>query len=117
MAMMDFAASAGVPLPRYEVVVPVGDGGVGVVQERVAGGTPAVVSLSLVDQLLDLTACRRGLVSGTPYEADAMTLFLHTDGPGFCLHESLRARGETISLLLEALEASVPCRRRLAGWL
>jgi Phosphotransferase enzyme family len=105
--MMDLAADAGVPVPRYEAVVPLADGGVAVVQERIVGVTPELVTPGLIDRLLKLVECRRGLTAGTAFAGQPLPLYLRSDGPGFCLHDPVRTFSATTAVLLDAIEDAV----------
>lgn len=107
LAMMDLASANGVPLPRYEAVVPLADGSVAVLQQVVDGITPREVTSGLIDHLLELVDLRRGLVVGTEFSAARLPLYLRHDGPGFCLHGPLRAASSETAVLLDAIEATV----------
>jgi aminoglycoside phosphotransferase (APT) family kinase protein len=103
---MDAARGAGVPVPRYEAVVPIGDLGVAVLQERIEGRTPGVVTETLIQHVLELADLRRGLLVDTPDADSLMPLFLTSSGPGFCLHDTLRTFNRRTRVLLEAIEAT-----------
>ena len=91
VALMGLARDAGVPVARYEAVAVLPDGSVAIVQERIEGHVPAVVSETLVEHTIDLAETRRGLLAGTPWATSTPTLYLLEDGPGFCLHGPLRS--------------------------
>ena len=82
------------PVPRYDAVVPLLDGSVAVLQERVPGVAVTDVSAALVDHVVGLAEVRRNLVAGTRFEGRGFSLFLTTSGPGFCHHEPLRAHSD-----------------------
>ena len=103
IALMDLAAAAGVPLPRYEAVVDLGDGSAAILQQRVHGHVPERVTDALVDHVIELAERRRGLLADAAQPA--MALYLREDGPGFCLHEPLRSFSRDTSALLAAIEA------------
>ncbi len=103
--LMDLARRAGVPVARYEAVVPLPDGSVAIVQERIHGHVSGVVSEELVDHAIELAEIRRDLLAGTAWPASAPTLYLLDDGPGFCLHGPLRAFSRDTAELLDAIEA------------
>ena len=103
---MDAARVAGVPVPRYEAVVPIGDLGVAILQERIEGQTPDVVTATLIEHVLELADLRRGLLVDTADADSVMPLFLTSPGPGFCLHDTLRTFNGRTRVLLEAIEAT-----------
>lgn len=105
MALMELARVAGIPLPRYEAVFDVGELGAAVLQERAFGQKPTSVSAELVEQLIELVELRRGILSGTPYSGRPMPMYLVSSGPGWCLHEPLRAYSAATSALVEEIEA------------
>lgn len=107
LALVDIARGAGLPIPRYEAVVPLGDLGMAVLQERARGHTPQVATVTLVEHLLELAEVRRGLLVGTAFAGRPMALYLTSSGPGFCLHEPLRTFDHRTSALLEAIESIV----------
>jgi hypothetical protein len=53
IAMMELAATNGMPVPRYLAVVTLDDGGVAVLQQRAPGRPPTEATVSLIDQLLE----------------------------------------------------------------
>jgi hypothetical protein len=102
---MDAARAAGVPVPRYEAVVPLEDGDVAVLQEVAPGAPAREASPALVDQLLELCERRRGLLRGHPAAVDATSLHLRDDGPGYCVHAPLAQHGARTRELLARIEA------------
>lgn len=102
--LIAIARQARVPAPAYEDIVVLGDGGVVVLQEFVAGIRPRR-SPEVVASLLELSERRRGILAGTPFSGTATPLYLTTDGPGFCLHGPLRERDERTRRLLSWVEA------------
>jgi Phosphotransferase enzyme family len=107
MRFMDTASAAGIPLPRYEAVIPIGGLGIAVLQERVEGRSPQVVTARLVDHVLELTELRRGLLLGTPDADSRMALYLTAPGPGFCLHEPLEKFDRRTRALLDVIKGVV----------
>jgi hypothetical protein len=105
--LMDIARTAGVPLPRYEAVIPITDFGVAVLQERIEGRIPDVPTAALIEHVLELADLRRGLVVDTPEADSLMALYLTSPGPGFCLHEPVREFDRRTRTLLEVIEATV----------
>ncbi|GAB3748016.1 phosphotransferase family protein [Microlunatus parietis] len=83
---LQLARTAGVPVPRYDLIVPV-DGTHVVVQERLPGRPPASVDAALIDRMIMVTEPWAGLLAG--FEAAPASLHLTESGPGFCVHESL----------------------------
>jgi hypothetical protein len=104
-ALMGLARRAGVPVPTWEVVVGLGPLGTAVLQRFVAGAVPDEVSDALAGALVGLAEKRRGLLVGTTFAGMPMPLYLTAPGPGFCLHEPLRAFGPKTAALLERVHA------------
>jgi Phosphotransferase enzyme family len=85
--LLDRARAAGVPAPRYELAV--GDGDLTyLVQTLLPGAPPKVVDRTLVDALFEINARLAGVVADRA-DLPAPSLYLRSDGPGFCLHEPL----------------------------
>lgn len=105
--LVERTAEVGIPVPRYEATVPLPDGSVAVVQERVEGVVPARPSVTLVDQLVAWTDRRRDLLGGTSLARSPMPLHLHADVPGFAPHATLRTGPTEARRVLEAIEAEV----------
>ncbi|MEV4514778.1 phosphotransferase [Dactylosporangium sp. NPDC049525] len=101
-ALVDLARAAGVPAPRYELVTEVA-GATVVVQELLPGHPPAAVDRAVVDGMLAVSARCTGLLrdSGLPQRE----LYLHRDGPGFCLHGSLEGHSARTAALLATVRA------------
>lgn len=89
--LLDLARAAGVPTARYELSAHV-DGARIVVQQRLPGAPPATVDAGLVHAMLVLNGRLGGLLAGRR-EVPTVDLHLTTDGPGFCLHQPLKAYG------------------------
>jgi hypothetical protein len=104
-ALMALARRAGVPVPMWEAVVGLGPLGTAVLQACVVGGVPDGVSEALAGALVGLADKRRGLLAGTAFAGMPMPLYLTSPGPGFCLHEPLRAFGPKTAALLERVHA------------
>lgn len=104
-ALLDVARRAGVPAPAYEAVVTLGDGSVAVVQERARGVPVTTVTSALIDRMLELAERRQGLLAGTDFASQPSSLYLTSDGPGFCLHAPLRAHDRNTRALLATIEA------------
>src|SRR4029453_10572882 len=86
LELMELARAWGVPVPRYDAVIPLPADRVGVLQERVAGVPVADASAALVDHVVGLAEVRRDLVVGTRFAGRGFNLFLTSSGPGFCHH-------------------------------
>ncbi|MFC7407141.1 aminoglycoside phosphotransferase family protein [Georgenia alba] len=95
------AAEAGLPVPVYRLVVDLGDDRA-ILQARLPGAPPAVVTTELVQRMLELLERTAHLGGGLP----AVELYLDSSGPGFCLHETLELHGpRTRRLLARVREA------------
>lgn len=114
-ALMELARAAGTPLPRYEAVFDVGELGAAVLQERAFGQRPTTVSAELVEQLIDLVELRRGILAGSPFSGRPMPMYLASSGPGWCLHEPLRAYSPRTAALVEEIEALAGDNDSVAG--
>ena len=106
LELMDLAREWGVPVPRYEAVIPLHDGSVAVLQERVQGVPVQDATPGLVDHVVGLAEIRRDLVLGTRFAGRGFDLFLTTSGPGFCHHEPLRTFSPATRALLARIEAA-----------
>jgi hypothetical protein len=108
------ARAAGVPAPRYELIAEL-PGVVAVVQELLPGTAPSRVSRRTVESMVELNSRLRGLLAGRA-DLPMASLYLRTDGPGFCLHGPMAGydrRTERLLALIEAAGAELP--ERLAG--
>lgn len=114
-ALMEIARDAGIPAPRYEAVLDLGERGVAILQERASGRLPHMASPGLMDRLLELAEIRRGLLRGSEYAQQASPLYLSHSGPGYCLHEPLRSYSTRSATLLEAIEARAADGDALVG--
>src|SRR6476646_5803344 len=94
LELMELARDWGVPVPRYETVIPLPDGSVAMLQERMPGVPVTEATVALVDHVIGLAEIRRNLVAGTRFDGRGFNLFLTTSGPGFCHHEPLRTHSE-----------------------
>ncbi|MFG1948392.1 aminoglycoside phosphotransferase family protein [Nonomuraea sp. NPDC048826] len=103
--LLDVARAAGIPAPRYEAVHPPL-----VIQELLPGAPARVPSADTIRSMVALNRRTRGLFAGRP-DPPALPLHLRTDGPGFCLHGSLRtydARTRKLLAQVEEIGAAVP---------
>lgn len=95
------AASAGLPVPEYELVVPV-PGAVAVVQRLMPGAPPADLDAALADAMIALNRRFAGLLAGS--EVAPAELYLTRDGGGFCLHGPLAGYSKRTARLLDWIE-------------
>ena len=105
LELMELARAWGVPAPRYEAVIPLPDGRVAVLQERMPGVPVTETTGALVDHVVGLAELRRNLLVGTRFEGRGFNLFLTSSGPGFCHHEPLRVHSDATRALLARIEA------------
>lgn len=103
MEVREAARRGGVPAPRQEVLLDLGDG-LASVQELVVGRPGGPVTEAMLDQLLALLDRRRGVFAGDPRAADGIALRLVDDGPGFAMHGPMRAAGGRAARLLDWVE-------------
>lgn len=97
--LLDIARTRGVPAPRYEHVLQVGDA-VALIQQLLPGAAPTQVTTpGLVDQLVELNRRLRGALSDSPLPPTP--LYLTESGPGFCIHETLAAFSDRTRRLLD----------------
>jgi Phosphotransferase enzyme family len=105
LELMELARDWGVPVPRYDAVIPLPDGSVAVLQERVVGVPVTETTAALVDHVVGLAEVRRNLVAGTRFAGRGFNLFLTTSGPGFCHHDPLWVHSDATRALLVRIEA------------
>ena len=105
LELMELARAWGVPMPRYEAVIPLPDGSAAILQERMPGVPVTEVTAALVDHVVGLAELRRNLLVGTRFEGRGIDLFLTRSGPGFCHHEPLRTHSDATRALLARIEA------------
>lgn len=96
--LLDIARKRGVPAPRYEHVLQVGDA-VALIQQLLPGAAPTRVTPGLIDQLVELNRRLRGALSDSPLPPTP--LYLTESGPGFCIHETLAAFSDRTRRLLD----------------
>jgi hypothetical protein len=108
-ALLAEGRARGVPAPRYELITEL-PCAVAIVQELLPGSLPVTVDRRTVESMVEVNRRRRGLL-GDRGGLPAPSLYLRTDGPGFCLHEPLARHDRRTARLLDAIEevgASVP---------
>ena len=99
----------GVPAPRYELVAEL-PCAVAIVQELLPGSVPTVPGRRTIESMLEINRRCRGVLADRD-DLPAPSLYLRTDGPGFCLHEPLARYDRRTARLLAAVEeigAEVP---------
>jgi hypothetical protein len=96
--LLDIVRARGVPAPRYEHVLQVGDA-VAVIQELLPGAPPTEIGPALIDQLVELNHRLRRALPDSPHPPSQ--LYLAESGPGFCLHEPLAAFSDRTRRLLD----------------
>jgi Phosphotransferase enzyme family len=108
------ARAAGVPAPRYELVADLGKL-TAVVQELMPGHPPPTITRHTLESMLAVHQRCRGLLAGRP-DLEPPSLYLLSDGPGFCLHAAMRNYNRrTARLLAEIHEIGAEVPDRLAG--
>lgn len=113
-ALAAAARAAGVPAPRYELVADLGDL-TAVVQELMPGSSPATITRHTVESMLAVHERCRGLLADRA-DLDPPSLYLLSDGPGFCMHTAMRTYDRrTARLLAEIHEIGAAVPERLAG--
>jgi phosphotransferase family enzyme len=101
-SLLQIARTGGVPAPRYEFMaeLPVA---VVIVQELLPGTHVTTIDQRTLDSMIEVNRRCRGLLAGR-VDLPAPSLYLRTDGPGFCLHEPLRQYDRRTARLLDAIE-------------
>jgi aminoglycoside phosphotransferase (APT) family kinase protein len=97
--VLALARLRGIPVPAYELIVELPDG-VAIVQQRLPGERPERADLRLVQAMVEINERFAGLLADRP-DVPVPDLHLRTSGPGFCLHESLRAHSVRSQRLLD----------------
>jgi Phosphotransferase enzyme family len=108
------ARAVGVPAPRYELIAEL-PSVTAAVQELLPGTPPAAVTSRTVRSMVELNSRLRGLLAGRPDLLPA-SLYLRTDGPGFCLHGPMAHYDRHTARLLDQIEeAGAELPERLPG--
>lgn len=97
--VLDVVRRHGLPVPRYELLAELPDG-IGVVQERLTGQPPTRIDRALLESMIAITDRFAGLAAKVP-ELPVPSMHLLESGPGFCLHESLRAYDDRTRRVLD----------------
>jgi hypothetical protein len=99
-AVLARAAEAALPVPRYELIVDLGQDRA-IVQQRLPGAPAAVITAVLIEQMVDVVDRCIGLAVAEFGELlDPVELYLTSSGPGFCLHQTLRVYDDRTRRLL-----------------
>jgi hypothetical protein len=101
-SLLQLAKACGVPAPLYELVEEL-PAAVVIVQELLPGTRPTTISQRTVESMIEVNQRCRGLLAGRS-DLPPPSLYLRTDGPGFCLHEPLRRYDRRTARLLDAIE-------------
>ncbi|MGP3914556.1 phosphotransferase family protein [Nonomuraea sp. 10N515B] len=96
--LLTVARAAGIPAPRYELVQPPV-----VVQELLPGSAASTPTAAIVQSMIEINRRCRGILAGRS-DIPGLRLHLREDGPGFCLHESLRTYDSRTRHLLDQVE-------------
>lgn len=99
--LVGVARERGIPAPRYEHVLQVGAAAV-VVQELLPGAPPQRATPELVETMVRLNGRFRGALADR-LDLPTAELYLRRGGPGFCLHEPLRAYSARTGRLLDRI--------------
>jgi hypothetical protein len=102
--IVEVARNAGVPAPRYELIAELPDA-VAIVQELLPGTRPAAVGWRTVESMVEVNRRCRGLLADRA-DLPAPSLYLRSDGPGFCLHGPLAEYGRRTARLLAVIETA-----------
>jgi phosphotransferase family enzyme len=95
------ARAAGVPAPRFELIAEL-PSVTAIVQERLSGTPPATISRQLVTGMVEVNQRCRGLLADQT-DLPPPSLYLRTDGPGFCLHDPMASYDGGTARLLAAI--------------
>jgi Phosphotransferase enzyme family len=101
--LLEIGRANGVPAPRYELVAEV-PSSVAIVQELLPGRPALVADRRVIGSMIEVNERCRGLLTGANGLVGP-SLFLRSDGPGFCLHEPLARYSSRAARLLAAIEA------------
>jgi Phosphotransferase enzyme family len=108
------ARTAGVPAPRYELIAQLSTV-TACVQELLPGTPPASVTRRTMQSMVEVNGRLRGLLAGRADQSPG-SLYLRTDGPGFCLHGPMAHYDQrTARLLREIEEAGADLPEHLVG--
>ena len=92
----------GLPVPRHEAIVPLADGVVGVVQERLPGAPPRRTDKAVIDTVLAMNERFAGMLADRP-DVPVPRLHLQRSGPEFPRHETLEGYDDRSRRLLRII--------------
>jgi aminoglycoside/choline kinase family phosphotransferase len=101
-SLLQVARAGGVPAPQYELVEDL-PAAIVIVQELLPGTRPTTINQRTLDSMIEVNQRCRGLLTARR-DLPPPSLYLRTDGPGFCLHEPLRRYDRRTARLLDAIE-------------
>ncbi|MEW1843731.1 aminoglycoside phosphotransferase family protein [Nonomuraea angiospora] len=96
--LLSVARAAGIPAPKYELVHPPI-----VVQQLLPGAIARIPTMETIEHMIEVNRRCRGVLAGHA-DLPALRLYLREDGPGFCLHGSLRTYDSRTRRLLDQIE-------------
>jgi hypothetical protein len=96
------AREAGIPAPRYEFIAEL-PAATAIVQELLHGAPLDEMSRVTAESMVEVNRRCRGLLAGRT-EFPAPSLYLLTDGPGYCLHAPMASYDRSTARLLAAIE-------------
>ena len=97
--VLNEARMLGIPVPRHDLIVPLPDDVVAIVQERLAGEPAHLVDAAVLDQIVEASQAFSGLLKSRP-DLPLQPLHLRSSGPGFMRHETLASHNERSRRLL-----------------
>ncbi len=100
--VLSMARSRGLPVPRHDLVVELGDGTVAVVQERLPGAPAARADAAVVDAMVAMNERFAGLLADRP-DVPIPALYLQESGPVFPRHETLEGYNDRSRRLLRRI--------------
>ncbi|WP_326823003.1 aminoglycoside phosphotransferase family protein [Streptosporangium sp. NBC_01756] len=96
--LLSVARAVGIPAPEYELVL-----SQVVVQELLPGTIARVPTAETIKCMIEINQRCRGVLAGRA-DLPGLRLYLREDGPGFCLHGSLRSYDSRTRYLLDQIE-------------
>jgi hypothetical protein len=101
-ALLAAGRDAGIPAPAYELTAEL-PSVVAIIQELLPGSPPVIVNHRTFESMVEVNRRCRGLLAGRD-KPPAPSLYLLTDGPGFCLHAPMAGYDRRTARLLDAIE-------------